>query len=730
MMIELGRCPTHEELIRMTSGDLPVMKFESVCQHVESCQSCQTRLSELDEPSDEFTKSLSTVGFSDLERVRLEMEAEAREIATSVRDLFGLGQEPTDKLTTLKPPCRVGPYEIRRIIGRGGMGEVYEARHVRLDRLVAIKVIRGNRQEDPVAQAHFLKEMTTAGKFDHPNLVRAYDTWEEDGQLYLALELLDGLSVHALAKDGEITSAREVTEVMIGTCKALEHLHHNELVHCDVKPANVMRLQNGTIKLIDFGLATSSDPAKGSLRSKAGTKGYLSPEQEDADSTVDHRSDIYSAGCLLKFLLKHLLEMSGKTLDANEIRDLDQIAQRMTRIDPNDRYQTASEVITDLERLMQASVSKSEGNQARRGFAWLGFVVMIFGSLGASAWQIAQTINQQATLVVKNAQLNDVLILTSERGPIKSFELGTNPQIIVPAGSYTLSLKSPANRSLSPSSITVTSRDQVTVAIAGIPKPFDLKMVEIPAGQFVMGGIVGDPETRPNELPRRTVSFAKPFRMSAYEITVGQFREFVTGTGYLTEAEATGLGGWKASKASSWGEQNTVLKWSNPGYPIADSLPVTLITYADAVKFCDWLSKRDGQNYRLPTEAEWEYACRAGTTGAFHFPFEDRDAFCWSQWNVKETARPRPVGTRQPNAWGLFDMCGNVREWCLDWYADKAYEMPFKNFPNGPATGDLRVIRSGCFMDMNAFMMSSHRGYLAPAQALNNQGFRVVQDLP
>ena len=104
MMIELGRCPTHEELIRMTSGDLPVMKFESVCQHVESCQSCQTRLSELDEPSDEFTKSLATVGFSDLERVRLEMEAEAREIATSVRDLFGLGQEPTDKLTTLNPP--------------------------------------------------------------------------------------------------------------------------------------------------------------------------------------------------------------------------------------------------------------------------------------------------------------------------------------------------------------------------------------------------------------------------------------------------------------------------------------------------------------------------------------------------------------------------------------------------------------------------------------------------
>lgn len=177
-MINLAHCPSRAELIRMASGDMPLQQFESVCQHVESCDDCQNRLSELEEPSEEFTRSLAKLNYSDLEKARIEMEAEAHETATSIRDFFGLGLRPGDRQTTLIPPCQLGPYEIRRLIGHGGMGEVYEARHVRLDRLVAIKLIRGYRQTDPVSHAHFLKEMATTGKFDHPNLVRAYDAWE------------------------------------------------------------------------------------------------------------------------------------------------------------------------------------------------------------------------------------------------------------------------------------------------------------------------------------------------------------------------------------------------------------------------------------------------------------------------------------------------------------------------------------------------------------------------
>jgi formylglycine-generating enzyme required for sulfatase activity len=214
--------------------------------------------------------------------------------------------------------------------------------------------------------------------------------------------------------------------------------------------------------------------------------------------------------------------------------------------------------------------------------------------------------------------------------------------------------------------------------------------------------------------------------MGITEVTVGQFREFVNATGYKTDAELSGKGGWKAGIATSWSEQNPDFKWSNPGYPIADDLPVTVVTYKDANEFCYWLSHRDGSRYRLPSEAEWEYACRAGSAEIYPFPIDLKDTYAWSSFNIKASLSPRPVGTRLPNALGLADTIGNVREWCLDWYGDTAYQTPYLEAPTGPNSGTLRAVRGACYIDKAGFLRSSKRGYLAPEQAINNQGFRVV----
>jgi formylglycine-generating enzyme required for sulfatase activity len=241
-----------------------------------------------------------------------------------------------------------------------------------------------------------------------------------------------------------------------------------------------------------------------------------------------------------------------------------------------------------------------------------------------------------------------------------------------------------------------------------------------------MGAVPDDKSTKPGELPNREIEFPKGFLIGKYEVTVGQFAAFVNDTRYKTTAERNGKGGWKSGHATSWGEQSKEFIWNTPGYSTSENFPVSVVSYHDAVAYCDWLCTRTAKKYRLPTEAEWEYACRAGTNTIYHFDIRTRDEYCWSTYSSEAPTPTRPVGTRLPNAWGIHDMTGNVREWCLDWFAENAYSQPHDQYPQGPPTGESRVIRGACFLDREMFMRSSHRGYLAPDMPVNNQGFRVV----
>jgi len=663
-MIPQYICPADDELALMVTGNLPTAHVDSICHHVESCTRCQGLLAQLEVEPDGFIRSLTSITEAALAKARSEMALESKFESERTRDYLSELPELKSNRPTLNPPCQLGPYEVQKLIAKGGMGEVYEAKHLRLNRPVALKVIRGYRQEDPASEGYFLREMANAGKLDHPNLVRAYDAWEADGCLYMAFELLDGQSLqNHFAKENSSTIV-DVLDAILGTCRALEYLHNQGLVHCDIKPSNVIRLSDGSIKLIDFGLAI--DMALPHSPNGNGTKGYMAPEQKVGGGLIDQRVDIYSLGCLLKFMLTGCLDSSSQGAKSAEAKELITIAERMTLDAPEKRYQSVTEVRILLENLQKKV--RTKGN-----ISWKALIVI--AAVG--------------------------------------FLVAGISQIPAPWG-----IQSEGKEN---------ARAQIPKDLRqGFKSPISMKMVAIPAGNFVMGACDGDSEALPDELPCRTITFTKPFQMGVYEVTVAQFVEFVEAQGYKTQAESSGLGGWKASTASSWGIQHPDLNWSSPGYPIASDLPVTMVSYEDALAFCEWLSRRDGKNYRLPTEAEWEYACRAGSTDVYPFPFKSRDSYCWSLWNTKKTVCPRPVGTRQPNPWGLFDMVGNAREWCLDWYGEKAYLLSQKEFPQGPAKGALRVIRGGCFMDMNSFLRSSHRGYIAPDQVLNNQGFRVV----
>jgi len=258
-----------------------------------------------------------------------------------------------------------------------------------------------------------------------------------------------------------------------------------------------------------------------------------------------------------------------------------------------------------------------------------------------------------------------------------------------------------------------------------------VKLKLIPAGEFLMGSPESEKVRHDDEGPQHRVRITRPFYLGVHEVTVGQFREFVEDTGYKTEAESgekKGAYGWNPDK-EEFGF-NEEYSWRNAGFPQADEHPVVNVSWNDAREFCRWLSRKEDQKYRLPTEAEWEYACRAGTTTRYYHG-DDPEGLAkvgnvadgtakakFSNWTTIESrdgyAFTAPVGSFRANGFGLYDMHGNVWEWCANWYDDEYYAASPVDDPKGPATGSRRVIRGGSWNDRPRFCRSAFRSWRPP----------------
>ncbi len=267
-----------------------------------------------------------------------------------------------------------------------------------------------------------------------------------------------------------------------------------------------------------------------------------------------------------------------------------------------------------------------------------------------------------------------------------------------------------------------------------------MKLVPIPAGTFTMGSPKGE-EDRGDGEGLHAVEITRPFRMGQYEVTVGQFKAFVKDANYQTEAEKDGKGG-RAFDGKEF-VQKPEFTWKSLHFAQPDDAPVAVVSWGAAVAFCGWLSKKEGKTYRLPTEAEWEYACRAGTKSRFHSGDKDDDlkgagniadaalkakwvdVFWAMDWNdgFPYTA---PVGQFKANAFGLHDMHGNAWEWCSDWYAEEYYGKSPKDDPQGPASGKERVSRGGAWSTQPKFCRSAFRDWHEPGYRSDCIGFRVV----
>ncbi len=285
---------------------------------------------------------------------------------------------------------------------------------------------------------------------------------------------------------------------------------------------------------------------------------------------------------------------------------------------------------------------------------------------------------------------------------------------------------------------------------------FGTTMTLIPAGEFTMGSTPDqialvskfNPkfkiESAKREQPVHRVRISRPFYLATKEVTRGQFRQFVRATGYTTLCERPGGKGVGFDQATGKFKTERKYNWHNTALPQEDNHPVVNVSWRDATAYCTWLTWKEGKMYRLPTEAEWEYACRAGTTTLFSSG-DDPETLATIANIADESAKAKfpswhaikardgfaftaPVGSFAANAFGLFDMHGNVREWCGDWSTD-AYDGNLPEVdPAGPPTGTLRIFRGGAWTSSAPDSRSAARGASNPTAANLSLGFRIAAD--
>ena len=273
-----------------------------------------------------------------------------------------------------------GRYEVRSLIGRGGMAEVHLGFDTRLSRVVAIKMLRRDLAQDSIFQARFRREAQSAASLNHPNIVAVYDTGEEiiedaTGRSiavpYIVMEYVEGHTVKDLISDGTAVPINEAVEIVSGVLSALDYSHANHLVHRDIKPGNIMLTSDGKIKVMDFGIAralTDSQATMTQTNAVVGTAQYLSPEQARGE-TVDARSDLYSTGVVLFELLTGRPPFKGDSAVAvayqhveqipptpssilSDIPDsLDRVVLKALAKNREDRYPSAAAMLSDLQRV-------------------------------------------------------------------------------------------------------------------------------------------------------------------------------------------------------------------------------------------------------------------------------------------------------------------------------------------------------------------------------------------
>jgi serine/threonine protein kinase len=539
---------------------------------------------------------------------------------------------------------RIPGYAVLEEIGRGGQGSVYRALQESTDRIVAIKVMTA--RAGPRHRTRIEREAKLLASLRHPGIVRIIDRGQtSSGLFYLVMEFIEGRQLDEYwanclppGPDG----TRRLLQLFIDLADAIGEAHSHGIVHRDLKPSNVRVTASGTPCVLDFGLARAIAGTPSRVVTTTGqilgSLPWASPEQAGGiNAQIGAPTDVYSLGLMMYHafsgrppypvdgsLLELMLHIAS-TVPCVPSRipggrpigpALDRVIARAIAKNPQDRYSSGKAIAGELRAALNEKFSVSHSAPTRR---WLV----------AAALSVAMCI-----------------VATGHWG-------SGNPQ-----------------SSMTPAKI---------FPMQFLTNSLGMRLIRIPAGQFVMGSPTGEAGRAPTE-QQRLVKIASTHFVGSTEVTQQEFKKVM---------------GFNPSDP----------RWLDP------EMPVENVTWDEAKEFCRRLSKTEGRRYRLPTSEEWEYACRAHTLDAFGGS-SSVDAVGWYSGN--SGGNLHAVGAKQPNTWGLCDMHGNVAEWVSDDVQDVNMSQA--------------VVRGGSFLRSEAECRAGSTNLSQQKARFCDIGFRVLLD--
>ncbi len=602
-------------------------------------------------------------------------------------------------------------YKIIRLLGSGGFGETYLAEDLDIPTnpkpKCVVKHLRPqstNPEVIQIAQNLFNREAEVLYRLSnlHSQIPKLHAHFEEGQEFYLVQEFVDGGDLSKELSPGKRWDEDTVKQLLEDILAVLAVVHEKNIIHRDIKPANLMRRnEDGKIVLIDFGavkeIMAVNAQGQTDLTITIGTAGYMPLEQAAGQPKLC--SDIYAVGMVGIYALTGIQPYefpkdptTGEVIWRNRASVSDKFANildKMVLYHFSQRYQNAAEALQGLSQIKprpkpQPKQYKQQQTQLKPRRELLKTLGWVGAGVGLSA------------VAGKLLEVN-----SNQQQP-------TSPSTTAeaPAVSTQITLKSSQFETVTVDARGTIIRRQKQEAkyfVEDLGNGVTLEMVQIPGGTFIMGSPATEAKRSNDESPQHQVT-VPAFFMGRYQVTQAQYQAIVG---------------------------------NNPSDFQGANRPVERVNWDEVVEFCKRLSKNSGRNYRLPSEAEWEYACRALTST----PFYCGETITSDLVNYNGTVTPyasAPKGVYReettevgkffpPNAFGLYDMHGNVWEWCQDYWHD--------NYQNAPTDGSAwltggdntrRLLRGGSWNDVPELCRSAARVWDAPDLHSNDFGFRLV----